>query len=90
MANVNVSSDYKMVHGFEVPKDTSTAAIKVLKQLDKHGVVVYCYDDGPSLLVRHELQEITGAIGVYCLLIGKYRLLIITEEAVDKYGHVEA
>ncbi len=72
------------VAGFECPASTSEAAKKVLRQLRKHGVVKFTHDDGESLLVRQELEEICGAIGVEYYRAGHYSVIFIDKIKVNE------
>jgi len=56
--------EYKVVHGYEVPKGVSDDAIEALRMLSENGVVRYRYDDGPSKAVAAELAEIAGNVGI--------------------------
>ena len=56
--------DLEVYCGYEIPKTTSRKARQVLYQLRRKGVVILKNDDGPGLLIRAELEQIAGAIGL--------------------------
>jgi len=82
-------TDLTTVAGYECPKNTSKLARKVLRQLRKRGTVIFIHDDGPSLLVRTELVEIAGAIGLICHQ-DHYRLTLLDEDQVKSIDGSEA
>lgn len=70
--------DLTIRHGFEMPKSTSEEAQMVFALLKQSGCVIYEHDDGPTLLIRLELENICGAIGVP-MFKETYRLILMTE-----------
>jgi hypothetical protein len=57
-------SNFTTAGGFECPKGTSKLAKRVLRRLRRRGTVIFECDDGPSIMVRDELIEIAGAVGI--------------------------
>jgi hypothetical protein len=78
---VEKQEEFIMVAGYEAPANTSIPARKVLEKLFSDGMVIFQYDDGPAVLVREELVNIAGAIGIVyhddpysLMLIDKHRM----------------
>lgn len=82
---VAVAKDEELttVGGYECPKVASKAAKKVLRQLRRHGTVIFTHDDGPSLSVRGELNSICGAIGI-TVFQSPYELVLIDEDQMKR------
>lgn len=83
--------NYKMVFGYEVPKTISKNAKRCLRALRQKGVIVYENDDGQSVLVRQELINISGTIGLTCVKPNNYTLIILDPTAEKSFtieGHL--
>lgn len=59
-----MGSNLIVYKGFEIPKNTSKLARKVLRKLRKQKVIRFTHDDGLASNVRRELAEIAGNIGI--------------------------
>lgn len=78
----------KRMHGYEVPDDTSDEAGNALKALSENGVIYYRNDDGPGLLVREELLDIAGSIGLMVFYFERpshYQLVLFDDDGATKY-----
>jgi hypothetical protein len=68
--------------GYEIPKNSHRLTKKVLKRLERDGVVYVTHDDGEGRIAREELEKIAGAIGLRFLADNGYEFVIFDEDGV--------
>lgn len=73
--------------GYEIPKNSHRLTKKVLKRLERDGVVYVTHDDGEGRIAREELEKIAGAIGLMFLADNGYEFAIFDEDGIGhKFG----